>query len=475
MIDRTQRKTILVIDDESIIRQSLCDQLEDIGYRVIEAENGKEGIDLIEKEEPDLILTDLRMPEMSGLEVIEESKKSHPNILIIVISGAGHIGDAVEAMRLGAYDYLVKPVKGLDVLKHTVTKALDKSEELKSQQSTELKLQEQVRVQTQELEKEFLDSVINGVAEPLFVKDEEHRWIVLNDAFCQMLGKPRDELLGKSDYEFFPKEQADTYWSQDASVLKSTDVEINEEELKSGDTTRQVLTSKSSFINPTTGKRNLVVTIHDVTEQKLAEQALRRSQKMDAIGQLTGGIAHDFNNILGIILGNISLLTPLVSNDETATKRVEAIEKSAQRAADLTKQLLGFSRQQAAQVVTTDINNLIEEMKNLVARSVTPEVSIEHHFTEGLWLTELDPGDFEDALMNLLINARDAMVGGGQIVIETNNRTLDKAYCSQTTDLTPGDYIQLVVSDTGEGISAEDQDRIFEPFLVLNREGKEPA
>jgi len=472
MNDRTQRKTILVIDDESIIRQSLCDQLEDIGYRVIEAENGKEGIDLIEKEEPDLILTDLRMPEMSGLEVIAESKKNHPNILIIVISGAGHIGDAVEAMRLGAYDYLVKPVKGLDVLKHTVTKALDKSEELKAEQNTELKLQEQVRVQTQELEKEFLDSVINGVAEPLFVKDEEHRWIVLNDAFCQMLGKPRDELLGKSDYEFFPKEQADTYWSQDAQVLKSTDVEINEEELTSGDSIRQVLTSKSSFINPTTGNRNLVGTIHDVTEQKLAEQALRRSQKMDAIGQLTGGIAHDFNNILGIILGNISLLTPLVSNDETAKKRVEAIEKSAQRAADLTKQLLGFSRQQAAQVVTTDINNLIEEMKNLVARSVTPEVSIEHHFTEDLWLTELDPGDFEDALMNLLINARDAMVGGGQIVIETNNRTLDKAYCSQTTDLTPGEYIQLVVSDTGEGISVDDQDRIFEPFFSTKPRGK---
>jgi hemerythrin-like metal-binding protein/PAS domain S-box-containing protein len=472
MNDVTQGKTILVIDDESIIRQSLCDQLEDLGFKVIEAENGKEGIDLIEKEKPDLVLTDLRMPEMSGLEVIEYSKKKYPNLLIIVISGAGHIGDAVEAMRLGAYDYLVKPVKGLDVLKHTVSKALDKTEELKTQQDTELKLKEQVQIRTRELEKEFLDSVINGVAEPLFVKDEEHRWIVLNDAFCQMLGKPRDELLGKSDYDFFSKEQADIYWSQDALVLKSTDVEINEDEFKSGDTTRQVSTSKSSFINPTTGNRNLVGTIRDITEQKLAEQTLRRSQKMDAIGQLTGGIAHDFNNILGIILGNISLLTPLVINDENAKKRVEAIEKSAQRAADLTKQLLGFSRQQASQVVTTDINNLIEDMRNLVARSVTPEVTIEHHFTKDLWLTELDPGDFEDALMNLLINARDAMVGGGQIVIETNNITLDEDYCGQTTDLIPGDYIQLVVTDTGEGISLEDQDRIFEPFFSTKPRGK---
>jgi hemerythrin-like metal-binding protein/PAS domain S-box-containing protein len=472
MSEVSQRKTILVIDDESIIRQSLCDQLEDIGFRVIEAENGKQGLDLIEKEAPDLVLTDLRMPEMSGLEVIEKSKQKHPNLLIIVISGAGHIGDAVEAMRLGAYDYLVKPVKGLDVLKHTVTKALDKAQEIEAQQNTELKLKEQVRIQTRELEKEFLDSVINGVADPLFVKDEEHRWIVLNDAFCQMLGKRRDELLGKSDYDFFPKEQADTYWSRDALVLKSTDVEVNEEELSSDGATKQVSISKSSFLNPTTGNRNLVGTIRDITEQKLAEQTLRRSQKMDAIGQLTGGIAHDFNNILGIILGNVSLLHPLISDNKNAQKRVAAIEKSAQRAADLTKQLLGFSRQQAAQVVTTDINKLIEDMRTLVARSATPEVTIEYHYSDDLWLTELDPGDFEDALMNLLINARDAMVGGGKIVVETNNIKLDAAYCNQTDDLTPGDYIQLIVSDTGEGISAEDQERIFEPFFSTKPRGK---
>lgn len=199
---------------------------------------------------------------------------------------------------------------------------------------------------------------------------------------------------------------------------------------------------------------------------------MRRTQKMDAIGQLTGGIAHDFNNILGIILGNISLLNPLVTNNVKVRKRVEAIEKSAQRAADLTKQLLGFSRQQSSQVVTTDINHLIEDMKNLVSRSVTPEVMIEHHFTPDLWLTELDPGDFEDALMNLLINARDAMEGGGRIVIETNNVTLDDAFCNQTSDLAAGDYIQLAVTDSGSGISSDDQDRIFEPFFSTKPRGK---
>ncbi len=473
MNDATQAKTILVIDDEAIVRQSLCDQLEDLGFRVLEAENGQIGVELIEQHDPDLVLTDLRMPEMSGLEVIQHSKLMKPNLLIIVISGAGHIGDAVEAMRLGAYDYLVKPVKGLDVLHHTVTKALERTAEVLEQQSDALEFEEQVRIKTRELEKEFLDSIINGVADPMFVKDEECRWTVLNDAFCQLLGKPRIELLGKTDYDFFSKEQADNFKRQDELVLNSTDVDISEGELTiGGNPTRQISTSKTSFINPTSGMRNLVGTIRDITDQKKAELTLRRSQKMDAVGQLTGGIAHDFNNILGIILGNISLLTPLISNNVQARRRIEAIDKSAQRAADLTKQLLGFSRQQASQVVTTDINRLIEEMKNLLGRSMTPEVLIEHHFTSDLWLTELDPGDFEDALMNLMINARDAMEGGGKITIETNNIMLDDDFCSHAVDLLPGEYVQLAVTDSGSGILREDQERIFEPFFTTKPRGK---
>lgn len=185
MNTKVQNKTILVVDDETIIRQSLCDQLEDLGFQVLEAENGQRGIELIEQEEIDLVLTDLRMPEMSGLEVIHHSKLVKPNLLIIVISGAGHIGDAVEAMRLGAYDYIVKPIKGLDVLNHTITKALEKSEEIRQQQYKDLEFEEQVRTQTREQEKEFLDSVLNSVADPLFVKDEEHRWTVLMMLFAK--------------------------------------------------------------------------------------------------------------------------------------------------------------------------------------------------------------------------------------------------------------------------------------------------
>lgn len=170
-------------------------------------------------------------------------------------------------------------------------------------------------------------------------------------------------------------------------------------------------------------------TIRDITEQKQAETALRRAQKMDAVGQLTGGIAHDFNNILSIILGNLTLLAPQLANNDKARKRVETIRKSAQRAADLTKQLLQFSRRKAAKVAVTDITQVIGEMEGLIARSVTPEIEIEQQFSQGPWLTEIDPGDFQDALLNLIINARDAMPCGGKLSIESANSTLDGPYC----------------------------------------------
>ncbi|MCP3671906.1 MAG: bacteriohemerythrin [Gammaproteobacteria bacterium] len=212
--------------------------------------------------------------------------------------------------------------------------------------------------------------------------------------------------------------------------------------------------------------------ILDITRRKQTEQALRRAQKMDAIGQLTGGIAHDFNNILGIIQGNLDLLKNQIKDDEKASKRVDTIRKSAQRAADLTKQLLGFSRRRAVEVSITNINQMIGELESLMARSVTPEVEVEYYLADDLWPTEIDPGDFEDALLNLVINARDAMPGGGKLILETSNCTLDAVYCAQNPGIKPGEYVQLMVSDSGDGIPNEQQEQIFEPFYTTKKPGK---
>ncbi len=218
--------------------------------------------------------------------------------------------------------------------------------------------------------------------------------------------------------------------------------------------------------------KGFIEVVEDITEQRQTEEALRRSQKMDAIGQMAGGIAHDFNNILGIIIGNLSLLKRMVINDDKALKRIDTANKAAQRAADLTKQLLGFSRQQSEQAKPTDINRVIRDMDSLLIRSVTPEVEVELQLKNNLWLTDIDSADFEDAVLNLTLNARDAMPMGGKLTVETSNKILDAAYAKMNPAVTPGEYVEFSLNDTGIGMTADEQEHVFEPFFSTKPRGK---
>ncbi|RDH81383.1 MAG: hypothetical protein DIZ80_14945 [endosymbiont of Galathealinum brachiosum] len=210
--------------------------------------------------------------------------------------------------------------------------------------------------------------------------------------------------------------------------------------------------------------------VHDITHSKHTEEALRRSQKMDAVGQLTGGIAHDFNNIMGIILGNVELLELQDIDDDKINKRLIPIKKSAERAAKLTKQLLSFSRRKSDQLTTANINQQIGDMKSLIVHSVTPEIEVVYQLAGDLWLTNIDTGDFQDAVLNIVINARDAMNRSGHLTIESGNCHLDEKYCRHNPEVKEGDYVQLIFSDNGEGMSYEEQQRIFEPFYTTKAE-----
>ncbi len=210
----------------------------------------------------------------------------------------------------------------------------------------------------------------------------------------------------------------------------------------------------------------------DITEHKQTEEALRRAQKMDAIGQLTGGIAHDFNNILGIILGNLELLKRSIDIDEKALKRINNIKYSSERAVTLTRRLLAFSRSKAISSKVTDINSVIGNMKDLIGRSLTPQIEVKYHLDANLWKTDINCGDLEDALLNLVLNARDAMAWRGKLSIETFNSTLDAAYCALNPGVIAGQYVQLAVSDNGSGIPREQQANIFEPFFTTKEQGK---
>jgi PAS domain S-box-containing protein len=212
--------------------------------------------------------------------------------------------------------------------------------------------------------------------------------------------------------------------------------------------------------------------LRDVTESSLAEEALRRAQKMDAVGQLTGGIAHDFNNIIGIILGNVELLELQMKSEMEGSERLGTIRKSAERAAVLTRRLLSFSQIQPVETSVTNINRLLRGIEGLIERSLTPEVSVEYYLERGLRSTEVNHGDFEDSLINLVLNSRDAMPGGGKLRLETHNCSFDEEYCNEHPEFFPGDYVELIVSDSGTGIPEKDMEHLLEPFFTTKEAGK---
>ncbi|TCK18538.1 PAS domain S-box-containing protein [Thiogranum longum] len=212
--------------------------------------------------------------------------------------------------------------------------------------------------------------------------------------------------------------------------------------------------------------------VQDITERVSMEEALRRAQKMDAIGQLSGGIAHDFNNQLGIVIGYLDILKNDAGIDDRSGKWIDTATRATLRCMDLTRQLLAFSRKKGLEKDIVDLNAVLEDLETMVSRSVTPEIEVQYFLADELWQTEINAGEFQDAILNLVINARDAMPGGGKLLIETTNRWLDADYAAINPETTAGDYVELMISDTGTGMDGETLERVFEPFFTTKPEGR---
>lgn len=211
----------------------------------------------------------------------------------------------------------------------------------------------------------------------------------------------------------------------------------------------------------------------DMTEKRAMQEQLHQSQKMEAIGQLTGGVAHDFNNLLTVILGNLDAIWRKAPVDDAWLRRaVEHATRGAQRAATLTQQLLAFARRQPLNPKPTDVNRLVTGMSDLIRRTLSEDISIETVLGGGLWWIDVDPHQLESALLNLAVNARDAMPAGGKLTIETANTHLDEGYASRFAEIAPGQYVVICVTDTGAGMSSEVLARAFDPFFTTKPLGE---
>ncbi len=212
--------------------------------------------------------------------------------------------------------------------------------------------------------------------------------------------------------------------------------------------------------------------LKEMADRESAEAALRQSQKMEAVGRLTGGIAHDFNNMLAVVLGNLDLLQRRIpATEATLLRFVGSSQEAAKRAASLTHRLLAFSRRQPLDPKSTDVAKTVQDMSELIGRTLGETISIETVRGAGLWRAHVDAGQLETALVNLAVNARDAMPGGGKLTLETNNAYLDRSYASGQEEVAPGQYVMVAVTDTGTGMSPEVLDKVFEPFFTTKPVG----
>lgn len=216
----------------------------------------------------------------------------------------------------------------------------------------------------------------------------------------------------------------------------------------------------------------VIGTYQDMSESKKITESLRFSQKMDAIGQLTGGIAHDFNNILGIIMGSLELLQPNLVDDPKSEKLIDSAIKASCRASKLTSQLLEFSRSKSDEIQILNVNSLIHEMDDIFRHLAGNQIKLSYHLYEPIWPINVESGDFHDAIVNIIINAHDAMPNGGVITIETKNVVLDNAFCVTQSDMPAGEYVEITIGDDGCGIPLEIQQKVFEPFYTTKPPGK---
>lgn len=303
----------------------------------------------------------------------------------------------------------------------------------------------------------------------ILVTDTKGTFVQVSPSSMTILGRRPEEMIGHSAIEFIHPDDLDSTREEMRSARRGRYIRNFETRYVHRDGHAVMLTWMGVWSEPV--RRHFFVG-RDLTEKQAAEAQFRQAQKMEAIGQLTGGVAHDFNNILTVITGTIGILTEAVAHDPQLATIARMIDEAAERGAELTRHLLAFARKQPLQPREIDVNALVLETAKLLRPTLGEQIEIAPLLAADAWTALVDPSQLTTAILNLALNARDAMPYGGKLTLESKSVYLDESYASMHTEVTPGSYVMIAVSDSGAGISAANLEKVFDPFFTTKEIGK---
>jgi len=457
---------ILYVDDYPFDRELVRDVLEkeQSGFEVIEAASHAEFEARLAEGGYDLVLTDFNILGFQGLQVISAVHSRNPGLPVVIVTGTGSEEVAVEAMKRGADDYVIKTPHHIQRLPRTIRAAIERKRLQEERERAERALRE-----SEQKYYSLYASMNEGVALYEILFDEsgsptDYRLLDFNPAFGAIFDLERETAVGRTASELLgerAREYLDTY----AKVASSKQPASFQARFESMDKSFQV-----SVFSPADGK--FATLYEDISERLRLEAQLFQAQRLESIGRLAGGVAHDFNNLLTAITGYSQMLLLQLETQNPMRGKLELIKKAADRASSLTGQLLAFSRKQLLQPQVLDLNTLIANIDKMLRRIIGEDIELVTVFGADIGRIKADPTQLEQVLLNLVVNARDAMPNGGKIVIETTNAELGDEYARRHLGVTPGPYVMVAVSDIGCGMEAEILKHIFEPFYTTKKKGK---